>query len=136
MRTGRIEKRDRRRRLRFADVEEFDARGLGAGLGHLIGDGENIARCLQRIRAHIVVRERGLADDARRARIADIDAGEILWRPFMRDPEDPASILRDLQAHALPDATEAAHGVVRQELHILRDGALHAAAPGLRSFDA
>jgi hypothetical protein len=74
------------------------------------------------------MRERGLADDSRRAGIADIDGGEILRRPFMRDPENSASIFRDLKAHSLPDATETAQRVVGQEPHIVRDGTLHGAA--------
>ena len=113
---------DRARPLRHADVEQLEAGGLQAVLAHLVGDRHQVARHLERVGAHLRVRQVGLHDHLRRARVGDVDRGEVLRRALVRQPQDAAAVLRQLQAHALAHAAEAVEGVLRQQLHVLDHG--------------
>ena len=57
------------------------------------------------------MRQLGLHDDARVARVGHVDAGEILRRAFMRHPQH-APAAGDLQADALADIAESGQRVV------------------------
>ena len=63
-------------------------------------------------------RQIGLHDDLGRARIGDVDGGEVLGRALVRQPQDAAAILGDLDRHALAHAAEAVELVVGQELEV------------------
>src|SRR6516162_280739 len=52
------------------------------------------------------LRQIGPRNDLRRARVADVDSGKILWRALMRQPQDAASVLGNLDRHALANAAE------------------------------
>ena len=65
-------------------------------------------------------------DDLGRARIGDVDAGEVLRRALVREPQDAAAVLGDLDRHALAHAAEAVELVVGQQLEVLADGLVRA----------
>ena len=46
------------------------------------------------------LRQVGLHHHFGLTRIGNVDTGEILWRAFMRQPEDAAAVRRDLDRHA------------------------------------
>ena len=81
-----VEKRDRARVFGGRDVEQLEAGGLLALLLCLIGDGEDVADGLQRVRAHMRLWQIGASDDFGSTRVADVDTGEILGRAFVRQP--------------------------------------------------
>ena len=60
------------------------------------------------------LRQVAAGDDLGRARIADIDRGEILRRAFVGEPQDAPPVLGDLDRHALADAAKAVELMVRQ----------------------
>jgi len=62
----------------------------------------------------------GLAHNLGVFGIGNVDAGEILRRAFVGDPQNPAAFVGDLQGHALTDATEAIEGIMRKKLHVVR----------------
>ena len=117
-----IEKRNRARLFRHRHVEQFEPGRLLPDLLGLIGDRHDVAGQFQRIRAHIALRQFGLHHHFGLARIGDIDAGEILRRAFMRQPDDAAAVFGDLHRHAFAHAAEAAEIVLRQQLEIPGDG--------------
>ena len=135
VRSGAVEERNRFRIFRLGNVEQLEARGLQILLRGLIGDRHQVAAGLQRVRAHVGVRQIGLADHLGLARIGHVDRGEILRRALMRQPDDAPSVGRDLHRHALAHAAEAAEHVVRQKLEIPDDG-LIAVVSGLFSVAA
>ncbi len=53
-------------------------------------------------------------NDLGRARVADIDGGEVFRRALMGEPQDAAAVLGDLDRHALADAAKAVKLVMRQ----------------------
>src|SRR5262249_32539951 len=55
------------------------------------------------------------------ARLGPVDAGEILRRAFMREPEDAAAVGRDLDRHAFAHAAETVEQVMADELEIPGD---------------
>ena len=109
---------DRLRLLRHRDVEQLEAGRLLPRLLALVGDRHDVADHLERIRAHVALRQLGLHHDLRLARVGDIDRGEILRRALVREPDDAPSILGDLDRHALAHAAEAFELVMREELEI------------------
>ncbi len=115
-----VEERDRARLLRHADVEQLEARRLQAEARHLVGDRHQIARGLERIGAHLGMRQIGLHDHSRRARIGDIDRGEVLRRALVREPQDAAPAARELHRHALAHAAKAVQAVLGEEFHVER----------------
>ncbi len=119
---GRVDEGDRPRRLRARDVEQLEARRFLAVLLHLVGNRHDVADGLQRVGAHVGGRQVGLHDDLGRARIGDVDGGEILRRAFMRQPQDAPAILGDLDRHALAHAAEAIELVMGDELEVARYG--------------
>jgi len=131
MRAGAIEKRNRFRIFRLGNIEQFKAGGLKVLLRRLVSDRHHVAARFQRVRAHIGVRQIGLAHHFRLARIGDVDGGEILRRALMREPDDAPPVRRDLHRHALAHAAEAAEQVVRQKFEIPDDGLI---ALGQRAF--
>ena len=122
MRARAVKEPDRFRIFRLGNVEHLDAGRLQIFLRRLIGDRHQVAAGLQRVRAHIGVRQIGLAHHFRLARIGNIDGREILRRALMRQPDDAAAVGRDLHRHALAHAAKAAEHVVRQQLEIPGDG--------------
>ena len=109
-----VEKCDRARVLGHRNVEQFEPCGLQALVRGLVGDGHDVADRLQRVRAHMRLRQVAAGDDLGRARVADVDGGEVLRRALMGEPEDAAAVLGDLDRHAFADAAEAVELVVRQ----------------------
>ena len=122
IRTGAVDEGDALRIFRHRNVEQLEARRLLPDLLALISDRHDVADDLQRIRAHEAFRQFGLHHDLRIARIGDVDAGEILRRALMREPDDAAAILRDLDRHALAHAAEAREFVMAEQLEIPQDG--------------
>ena len=113
-----VEERNRARLFRHRHVEQFQPGRLLPDLLRLIGDRQDVAGHLQRVRAHMRLRQVGLHHHFRLARIGDVDAGEILRRAFVRQPDDAAPVLGDLHRHAFAHAAEAAEIVLRQQLEI------------------
>ena len=113
-----VEERDRLRILRLRNVEQLEAGRLQILLRGLVGDRHHVAAGLERVRAHVGVRQIGLADDLGLARVGDVDGGEILRRALVRQPDDAASVRRDLHRHAFAHAAEAREHVVGQQLEI------------------
>ena len=105
-RTGAIEERDAARFLGLADVPHLDAGRRRAVRAGLVRDGHDVAADLQRVGAHVPMRQLGLRHHARLARIGHVHGGEILRRAFMRHPQHAAAVV-DLQADALADIAEA-----------------------------
>src|SRR5216683_7460714 len=60
------------------------------------------------------LRQVGARDKLRRARIADVDGGEILWRTLVGEPKNAPPVLRDLDRHALADPAEPVELVMRE----------------------
>src|ERR1041384_1040010 len=83
-----------------ASKNEIERGGLQAELGHLVGDRHQVARDLERIGAHLRVRQVGLHHHLGRAWIADVDRREIPGRAFVREPEDPGALPGELHRHA------------------------------------
>ena len=125
-----VEERDRFRLLRHRDVEQLEARRLLALLLGLVGDRHQVAAGLQRVRAHVGLRQVGLHHHLGLARIGHVDGGEILRRAFMRQPEDAAAVRRDLDRHAFAHAAEAVEQVVAEQLEIPGDRPAVAAGRG------
>ena len=90
----------------------------GRACVRLVGDGHDVADRLQRIGAHLRLRQVGAGDDFRRARVADIDRREILRRAFMREPQDAPPVLGELHRHAFAHPAEAVERVVPEQLEI------------------
>jgi hypothetical protein len=118
-----IEEGDRARALGLADIEELETCGLEAELADLVGHRHQLARDLEGVGAHLGVRQVGLHDDLRRARIAHIDRGEVLGRALVREPQHPAAVLGELHGHALAHPAEAVEAVVGKQLHVEEHGA-------------
>ena len=118
MRPGAVEEGDPARVLRHRDVEQLEAGLRVAGLLRLIGDREDVADCLQRVRAHFGVWQVGAGDDLRLPRVADIDRGEVLRRAFMGHPQDAPSVLGQLHRHAFAHAAKPVERVVPERLEI------------------
>src|SRR5215472_18117725 len=64
------------------------------------------------------LRQVGACDQLWRTRIADIDRGKVLWRALMREPQDTAPVLGDLDRHALADPAKPVELVMCQLLEI------------------
>src|SRR5215472_10890366 len=64
------------------------------------------------------LRQVGACDQLWRTRIADIDRGKVLWRALMREPQDTAPVLGDLDRHALANPAEPVEFVMCQLLEI------------------
>ena len=107
--------------FRHADVEQVETRRGQSGALCLIGDRHHIADDVERIRAHLGVRQLGLDHDPRRSRVRHVHAGEILGRGFMRDPQDAAAVARELHRHALANAAEALQLVMGKKAHVQRE---------------
>ena len=118
-RAGAVEEADGARRLRVGDVEQLDPGGLQSVRAGLVRHRHHIAADLQRVGAHVAVRQLGLADHLRLRRIGDIDAGEILRRRFMREPQNAPAGAGELHAHPLADVAETRQLVVRYQPHIM-----------------
>ena len=108
--------------LRLADVKNIETGRFVAGFRRLISDRQRIADDVQRIGTHAAMRQLGLHDDLRIARIADVHAAEIFRCRLMGEPQNAPSVRRQLHVYALAHATEAAEFVVREELHVPRHG--------------
>ena len=65
------------------------------------------------------MRQFGLHDDARMARVGDVHAGEVLRRAFMRHPQHAPAARGDLKADALADIAEARQRVVREQPKVI-----------------
>jgi hypothetical protein len=118
MRAGAIEEPDRFRILRLGNVEHLETGRLQVLLRGLIGNRHQVAAGLERIGAHVGVRQIGLAHHLRLARIGHVDRGEVLRCALVRQPDDAPAVRRDLHRHALAHAAKAAEHVVRQKLEI------------------
>jgi hypothetical protein len=118
MRPGGIEMGNELWLLRHADVEQVEPRGRQSCALCLIGDGHHIADDVERIRAHLGVRQLGLGHDPRRSRVRHVDAGEILGRGFVREPQHAAAVARELHRHALTDAAKALQLVMGKKAHV------------------
>ena len=113
--------RDELRLLRHADVEQVETRGRQPRRLRLVGNRHHVADDVERIRAHLRVRQLGLDHDPRGARIGHVDAGEVLRRRFVREPQDAAAVARELHRHALADAAEALQLVMGEKAHVERE---------------
>jgi hypothetical protein len=113
-----VNERDRLRLLGRRYVEQLEARRLLPRLLHLIGNRHDVADYLERIGAHVGLRQLGLHHHLRIARVGYVDSGEILRRAFVRKPDDAAAILGDLDRHALAHPAKAFQLVMRDELEI------------------
>ena len=89
------------------DVEQLEAGRLLPVLLGLVGDRHDVADDLERVGAHVALRQVGLHDHLRLARVGDVDGGEVLRRALVREPQDAAAVRRDLDRHAFADAAEA-----------------------------
>jgi hypothetical protein len=63
----------------------------------------------------------GLGHDPRRSRIRHVDAGEILGRGFVREPQDAAAVASELHRHPFTNAAETFQLVMRKKAHIQRE---------------
>ena len=135
MRTRAVEEADRLRLLRHRNVEQLEAGGLEPDLLGLIRDRHDVVGDLERVRAHVGLRQVGLHHHLRLARIGDVDRGEILRRALVRQPQDAAAVGRDLHRHALAHAAEALQLVLRQQLEIPGDRLVAAARQRARVGD-
>ena len=107
--------------LRLGDVEQLEAGRLLADLLALVGDRHHLVGDLQRIGAHVALRQVGLADHLGLARIGDVDRGEILRRALVRQPDDAPAVGRDLDRHAFAHAAEAVERVLGEQLEVPGD---------------
>ena len=62
---------------------------------------------------HVLMRQVGLTDDRSVFRVCHIDAGKILRRTFMRDPQYAFALVRHLQGHAFANAAKTTQRVMR-----------------------
>jgi hypothetical protein len=76
---------------------------------------------VERIRAHFGVRQLGLGHDPWRSRVRHVDAGEILGRGFVREPQDAAAVARELHRHAFTNAAETLQLVMGKKAHVQRE---------------
>ena len=88
--------------------------GFSPAFCRLVGDRHDVADRLQRIGAHLRLRQVGARDDLRVLRVGDIDRGEVLRRALMRQPQDAPAVLGELHRHAFAHAAEAVERVVRR----------------------
>ena len=116
-----IDEGDRLRFFRHGNVEQLEARRLLSDLLALIGHRHGVAADLERVGAHVGLRQIGLHDDFGLARIGHVDGGEILRRAFVRQPDDAAAVRRDLDRHAFAHAAEAIELVLGEQLEIPAD---------------
>src|SRR5262249_31408721 len=116
--TGRIEERDGAWTAGIRDVVDLESGRLRSSQARLVGDDEEIAHQIERVRSHLAMREVRLEDHLRRARIADVDRGHILRRRLMSEPQYAAAVPRDLDDHALAAVAEAAEIVMGEEPHL------------------
>ncbi len=126
-----VEERDRARLLRHRDVEQLHAGRLLTLFLGLVSDGHDVPAGLQRVGAHVRLRQVGLHHDLGLARIGDVDGSKILRRALVRQPEDAAAVRRDLNRHALAHAAEPVEQVVAEQLEIPGDGLAVAAQRAL-----
>ena len=131
MRPRAVEERDRFRIFRLGNVEQFEARRLHIFLLGLISHRHQVAAGLQRVRAHIGVRQVGLTHHFGLARVGNVDGGEIFRRALVSEPDDAPAVGRDLHRHAFAHAAETAEHIVGQKLEIPGDGSI---AVGERAF--
>jgi hypothetical protein len=110
--------RDELRLLRGTDVEEVHARRRHAGGGRLVSDRHDVADDVERVRAHLVVRELGLHHHLRLERVGHVDCGEVLGRRLVREPQDAPAVFRHLHIGAFADAAEAVELVMPEQLHV------------------
>ena len=64
------------------------------------------------------LRQVGLHHHLRLARIGDVDAGEVLGRALVREPEDAAAVRRDLDRHAFAHAAETLQFMLGEKLEV------------------
>ncbi len=122
MRTRAVEEGNPARHFGLGNVEQLDPGGLGALFRRLIGNRHDVAADFERIGAHLTMRQVRLHHELGVPGIADIDAGEVLGRGFMREPQNAPPVLRELQAHALAEPAEAGEFVLGNQLHVQRLG--------------
>ena len=115
--------------LRHRNVVELDAGRFHAYVRGLVGHAQRVANDIQRIGAHVLVRQLGLHHHFHVARIANIDAGKILGGGFMRDPQDPPAVRSELQVDALAQPTKTVEFVLPEMLEIPDQGICGAGAP-------
>ena len=118
MRPRRVEMGDALRRFGRRDVEEIEAGGLHVYGARLIRDGHHVPDDVERVGAHLRVREVGLDDHLRRARVGDVDRGEVLRRRLVREPQDTAPVARSLYRHAFSHPAEALQFVMGEQVHV------------------
>ena len=126
-----VEERDRFRLLRHRDVEQLEPGRLQALFLGLVGHRHQVAAGLERVGAHVRLRQIGLHHHLGLARIGDVDGGEVLRRALVREPEDAPAVGRDLDRHAFAHAAEAVERVLADELEIPGDGLVRALGGGL-----
>src|SRR5207247_2214369 len=98
-----------------------------AGRLRLVGDDEEVADDVERVGAHLVVRQLRLRDHGGLARVGDVHRRHILGRRFVGDPEHATAIPRELDGHALTAVAEAVGG--RYTLDLAKLGTIDA-GPG------
>ena len=115
---GGVEERDGPWLDRVLDVEDLEPRRLHAGRLRLISDDHEVADDVERVGAHLVVRQVRLRDHGELARVGDVHRRHILGRRFVGDPEHATAIPRELDGHALAAVAEAVERVLREEPHV------------------
>jgi hypothetical protein len=118
VRSGGVEERHGAGLAGVGDVEDLEAGRLQPDRLGLIGDDEQIAGKVERVRAHVAVGQIRLEDDGRLARIGDVDRGDVLRRRLVRQPEHAPAVARELDDHALADVAEPAEVVLREQRHV------------------
>jgi hypothetical protein len=106
---------------RIGHVEDLDPGRLQADRLRLVGDHQEIAGHVERVRAHVAVRQVGLEDHRGLARIADVQRGQVLGCGLVREPQHALAVARELDDHALADVAEAVELVLREQAHVHGD---------------
>ena len=113
-----IEEGDGARAPGVADVEDLEPRRLEADPGRLVGDDEEVAGEIQRVRAHVGVRQVGLEDDRGLGGLRHVDGGDVLRRGLVGQPQHAPAVARELDHHALAHVAEAAEVGVGEQPHV------------------
>ena len=120
-----VEPRHRPRAGGIGHVEDLEARRLHARTARLVGHDEEVADQVERVRAHLAVRQVALEDHARPPRLGHVDAGDVLRPGLVGQPQHTATVPRELDDHALAAVAEAVQGMVGEELHVAPGSGRH-----------
>jgi hypothetical protein len=115
---GGVEERHRLGPAGVGDIEDLEPGRAQPGRPRLVGDHQQIAGQVERVRAHVAVGQVRLEDHRGLAGIGHVHRGDVLRRGLVREPEHAAAVARELDHHALAHVAEAAQVVLGEQPHV------------------